>query len=75
MLEYSDFLIIFGQVRLRPIQIASHYLYPGYHEETLLAIKTFKFWESLRKWRMKFLELANEGPILVFKSIDTGSYS
>ena len=32
-----------AQVRLRPIQIASHYLYPGYHEETLLAIKTFKF--------------------------------
>ena len=49
MLEYSDFLIIFGQVRLRPIQIASHYLYPGYNEETLLAIKTFKFWDSLRK--------------------------
>ena len=39
----SNFLIILEQARLRPIQIASHYLYPGYHEETLLAIKTFKF--------------------------------
>lgn len=59
-----QFPYYFEQARLRPIQIASHYLYPGYHEETLLAIKTFKF-----------LELTNDGPILVFKSGDTGSYS
>ena len=42
MLEVSNFLSILGQARLRPIQVESHHLYPGYHEETLLAIKTFK---------------------------------